>query len=60
VVGNYPPPPPQLHKEYEYSVSGVHLEELPRKRGVGPQLHLCFGVEFLECHVWLDSLGAEL
>jgi hypothetical protein len=34
-------------------ISGVPPEELPRKRGVGPQLHLFLGVEFLE----LDLFG---
>jgi hypothetical protein len=49
-------------RTYETLISKVPLEELPKKRGVGSQLHLFFleqrvlGVGL----VWLGKLGAEL
>jgi hypothetical protein len=48
-------------RTYETLISEVPLEELPKKLGVGSQLHLFLGAEsFRSWTVWLGKLGVEL
>jgi hypothetical protein len=48
--------------EYKTPKTGVPLEVLQRKRGVGPQVHFFLGAEFVELRMFsnMEAIGGYM